>query len=88
MPSSRGSSQPWDGTRVFWITGRFCTSEAPGEALYMYVCVCVCVCVCVYSHLFQILCHYRLLLDIEYSSLVVNYLHSNMYLINPILLIF
>ena len=37
----------------------------------MYVCVCVCVCVCVYVCvcIFQILFHYRLLQDIEYSSL-------------------
>ena len=32
MPSSRGSSQPSDGTQVFRIAGGFFTSLAPREA--------------------------------------------------------
>ena len=31
MPSSRGSSQPRDRTRVSCITGRFFTTEPPGK---------------------------------------------------------
>ena len=40
------------------------------EILFYYICVCVCVCVCVCIYiyiLFQILFHYRLIQDIEYS---------------------
>ena len=33
VPSSRGSSQPWDQTRVSRITGRFFSIWAPKEAL-------------------------------------------------------
>ena len=31
MPSSRGSSQPRDQTRVSWTAGRFLTTEPPGK---------------------------------------------------------
>ena len=31
MPSSRGSFQPRDWTRVFWIAGRFFTTAPPGK---------------------------------------------------------
>ena len=61
MPSSRESSQPWDGTQVFWITGRFCTTEPPGEAMYMCVCVCVCVCVYTCFKFFAIIGYYQIL---------------------------
>ena len=33
IPFSRGSSQPRDQTQVSWITGRFFTIRATGEAL-------------------------------------------------------
>jgi len=34
IPSSRGSSQPWDQTQVFHIAGRFCTIGNTREAAY------------------------------------------------------
>ena len=33
MPSSRGSSQPRDGTQVSLIAGRFFVSESPGKPI-------------------------------------------------------
>ena len=60
MPSSRGSSQPRDQTKVSCIAVRFFTTEPPGKpiyvcvytyiCMYIHVCVYVCVCVCVYTH--------------------------------------
>ena len=47
MPSSRGSSQPWDQTQVSHIAGGFFTIWATKEA--QYVCVGVGVGVCVYN---------------------------------------
>ena len=64
VPFSRGSSQPRDWTQVSCIAGRFFTSWATREVLFLtvqvqimekigeiYVCICVylCVCICVCS---------------------------------------
>ena len=54
FPFSRGCSQPRDRTQVSGIAGRFFTSWATREYIYI---------------LFYILFHYGLLQDIEYGSL-------------------
>ena len=57
---SRRSSWPRDRTWVSCIAGKFCTAVLPGKPIYIYVLI---------SILIQILSPYRLLEDIELSSL-------------------
>ena len=55
---SRGFSRLRDQTHIFCFAGGFYTIERPGKPVNIHKYV-----------LFQILCNYRLLQDIEYSSL-------------------
>ena len=61
---SRGFSQPRDWDQVSYIAGRFFTTWATREALYVCVCIYIyiymCVCVCIHIYLNHFIVHLKI----------------------------